>query len=343
MNTPRSMTRAFPIHGDPLLKTAVITGVSSFVGCHLATTFAANGYRVVATTTRRVGDYDGIRAARLARVAAIADMVQLDIEDAAAIKTLVDKVRPDVWVHHAGYADKYHALDHDFERSVAVNVLPLAGLYAALAPTKTPIIITGSSGEYADGDAADTENDTGEPVLPYGRAKLMETEEAHRLAELHGVPTRVARLYIPFGDLDNPQKLLSQVVAHLKSGQAVDLSPCEQRRDFIAVEDVCRAYLLLVNDMARQTFDVFNICSGEAVTLRTLLEGIADALGADPALLQFGAIAMRAGEAPVSYGSNEKARTVLNWQPQPLADAIHAYIEQDNAHEHPRNHPHRPA
>ncbi len=305
-------------------KTAIITGVSSFVGCHLASAFVAAGYRVVATTSRETGAYDGVRADRLNKVRGVAELAELDIEDGDAVTTFVEKQKPDIWVHHAGFAENYHSPDHDFMRSIAVNVRPLESLYRALEGTGCGVIVTGSSAEYGASENADNEENNCQPDLPYGTAKLMESVEAELLCKIHGVPTRVARLYIPFGPMDNSQKLLSQVVTALAAGKPIDLSPCNQKRDFVSVGDVCNAYLKLAEDMPRQPFDLFNICAGEAVTLKSMLETLADLMNADRNLLKFGAIDMRPGETAISYGDNTKAKTLLGWKPQPLQEALKA-------------------
>ena len=76
------------------------------------------------------------------------------------------------------------------------------------------------------------------------------------------------------------------------------------------------------DDLRRGGFDLFNICSGDATELRSLLLEIAAAMTANPDLLRFGARGMRPGEAPVSYGDNSKAKTQLAWRPRDLARAL---------------------
>ncbi len=307
---------------DSPCPTAVVTGASSFVGVHLACAFAADGYQVIATHSRPRADYDGIQARRLDRAAECCRLTQLDLTAPGALRALAEKTSPRVWVHHAGYATNYASPDYDMARAKAVNVAPLHDLFAALSGTGAGVLITGSSAEYSDGDAADREDDLCRPSLPYGQSKLAETDTARRLSEQFAVPCRVGRLYIPFGPLDNPRKLLAETVTALSAGRPVDLSPCTQRRDFIGIGDVTRAWRALAGDLKRGGFDIFNICAGEAIELRYLLISVARALNADPALLRFGARAMRPGEPTISFGDNAKARRLLDWTPRPLETAL---------------------
>jgi nucleoside-diphosphate-sugar epimerase len=308
--------------------TVVVTGASSFVGMHLAEAFAAAGRDVVATHSAARAGYDGIKAERLGKLAARVALRRVDLREGEAIERLVKELSPKVWVHHAGYAENYGSLDYNLTTAAAINVAPLAPLYRALAGRSCGVIVTGSSMEYAASDAANSEDDACWPDTPYGLSKLTETLAARQYALRFEVPTRVARLYIPFGTFDNPKKLLPTVGDALRHGRPVDMSPCEQRRDFVAVEDVARGYLTLAADLPRVAFDIFNLCSGEALPLKSLLLAMAQAAGRPVSLLRFGAMPMRAGEPVVSYGDNRKAARLLNWVPSPPEQMVARFVTQ---------------
>jgi len=307
-------------------KTIIITGVSSFVGCHLAHTFSKAGYKVIAVTSRAQDRYEGIRKDRLSFIQGRVYFAACDLTDKEALGQLINLHKPDVWVQHAGYADNYGAQDYDLEKSLELNVVALEPLYRQLSDTGCSVVVTGSSMEYASSDAANDEGDACWPDMPYGVSKLATSVEASRLAGQYNVPTRVARLYILVGSFDAPGKLMDFVIKQLAAGKAADLSPCEQKRDFLGVNDVCEAYVLMVDDMSRTNFDVFNICSGEGTKLKTLMLKVAALMDVDASLLNFGARTMRPGEALVSFGSNQKAKNILNWTPKPIEQALRMLI-----------------
>lgn len=315
------------------MRTAVITGASSFVGCHLAREFAQQGWAVTATLSRSRAAYDGIQAERLKWIGESVSWQVLDIRDEKSVRAFVARVRPELWVHHAGYVVNYGSPDYDLRAGHAVNAAPLTHIYEELSRVgHGGVIVTGSSMEYSDTGEACVESDACVPSTPYGRSKLEETQAAAMLSERHGVPTRVARLFIPFGPLDAPGKVLMYVVENLKKGLPVELSPCTQRRDFLAVGDVVKAYGLLAEDLQRGGFEVFNVCNGEAVAVRSLIEMIADRLGASRNLLGFGKRPMRPGEPPVSYGSSEKSRKTLGWCPGTLEEGIAEFLRAEAGH-----------
>lgn len=310
------------------MRTAVITGVSSFVGCHLAKEFAAQGWAVTATLTLPRDRYEGIRAERLKWIGdSVKSWQTLDLRDEKSASDLIGRIKPDLWIHHAGFAVDYGSLEYDLNTGHAVNVAPLTYIYEELAKARCGgVIVTGSSMEYSDTVQACDESDVCKPTTPYGQSKLEETQTAEKLSKNYNVPTRVARLFIPFGPLDAPDKVLPYVIENLRKGKTVDLSPCTQRRDFLYVGDVVKAYGLLAGDLKRGGFEIFNACSGEAVAVRSLIEMIADRLGASRDLLGFGKRAMRPGEPPVSYGSCDKARTMLGWRPGTLDEGIAEFL-----------------
>jgi nucleoside-diphosphate-sugar epimerase len=301
----------------------VVTGISSFVGHHLARHLALRGHHVIGTISRpREQYYQGVAAERIAAIEPFVEVFGLDIREPRDSAALVDRRAPSLWIQHAGFATGHGSLEYDLEFAHSVNVAPLASLYSALRGGRCSVIITGSSAEYAAAAAGNREGDACAPDTPYGLSKLTETLRARQLAEQFDVPTRVARLYIPFGALDNPTKLLPQVVAKLRNGEPIALSRCEQKRDFLGITDVCGAYELLADDLARRGFDIFNVAGGEPVVLRDFVCAIADRLGAGRDLLRFGAIPMRPGEPPASYADIGKARRTLGFAPAPLRAAI---------------------
>jgi len=308
----------------PEKQTILVTGVSSFVGCHLARGFAQKSeWKVLSTGSKNPEDYENHQAQRIEFARWENEWSVLNLEDESAIKKIIDKVRPDIWVHHAGYATNYASPEYDTARGHKINVAPLKYIYENLAENGCKgVVVTGSSMEYSGTNKPCQESDSCLPDTPYGQSKLQETLTALEMADKFGIPTRIARLFIPFGPLDEPNKLIYYVLDRLKNGAFVDLSPCKQKRDFIYIDDVVEAYSLLIKDLDRGGSDIFNICSGQAISVEDVVNWIAEKVGASKILLNFGARTMREGEQMISYGSNDKAREILGWQPGEVQEGI---------------------
>jgi nucleoside-diphosphate-sugar epimerase len=310
------------------MRKIVITGVSSFVGFHLARHFARD-HHVIGSHSRPRAAYEGIEGERLARLANRVTLAPLELTAAKSLRGFVAAHRPDCWIQHAGWARQYGGFDYDFEQGVRVNTIPLYTLYPALHEVGCRgVVLTGSSAEYSDSDRPNREDETPEPALPYGLAKLSATLAAMQLSKRHDVATRVVRLFIPFGPLDNPHKLVPYTIDRLRKGEPVSLSPCTQQRDFIYIEDVLEIYSACLNDLTRGGAEIFNGCSGVARPLREMLDVLCEALGKPADLLRFGDRTMREGETAFSVGSFEKLRDRLGMRElRSLRKAAADYLE----------------
>jgi nucleoside-diphosphate-sugar epimerase len=300
----------------------VITGATSFVGMHLCNIFAKNEWRVIAGHLRKFSAYASPQLERIKQIAKAVEFVQFDITDQKDLTNIVEKYVPKLWIHHAGYTTDYADLNFDYKSGLTINAGSIPLVFKALKGQACGVIITGTEAEYGPAENVHFESDIPRPSSLYGVSKLAQTITAQQQSEFYNIPTRVARLFLPFGTFDHPRKVISLVIDSLRNNRPIELSPCTQKRDFIGVQDLCEAYFKLAKDLDRGGFDIFNVCSGEATELKTLIELIADALNADHQLLKFGKIPMRTGEPNLIVGDNSKASNVLSWIPRHLTNAI---------------------
>lgn len=310
--------------------TVLVTGVSSFVGCHTALKLAASGFDVVGTITRPPDEYTQSPSARLKALRrAAVSLEQLDLAQAERIEATVNTHKPDVWVQVAGWTRGYSSPDFDLAAAMRVGAFSLPHVFAALARVGgRGVVLIGSVSEYSDSDEPHVEDEPCWPSTAYGLSKLMVTLRARQLASQYRVRARVARLFLPFGSLDNPSRLMAEVPRRLRRGEAVQLSPCEQRRDLLHIEEACQALETIVKHADRgDSFDVFNVCSGTSPRLRDVVLHMAARLGADPALCRFGDLPMRPGEPAMMAGSPAKAAEVLGWKPGDWKSGVDRYLD----------------
>ncbi len=160
------------------------------------------------------------------------------------------------------------------------------------------LVVVGSCAEYRPSAQPHRETDPVEPWSVYGAAKAslrLLLESSLRPASM-GLTW--ARLFNLTGPGEHPQRLVPAVFNAVASGRSIDLSPGEQVRDFLDVEDVAGALLhLSMND----PMGAVNVCSGIGITLRYLLEEVADRAG-DRSLLRFGARDYGAHDSMVTIG-----------------------------------------
>jgi len=175
--------------------------------------------------------------------------------------------------------------------------------------------------EYSDSTDPCRETDVCRPSTPYGRVKLDETIEALTLSRAIGLPVRIARVFIPFGNLDDPGRFVPTVIQAIQNLRPVQLTDGRQKRDFLHVDDVVSGYLCLLNDLSRGGGEVVNVCSSQPISLRDFVALTVDLTGVSPELFHFGEIPMRDSEGPVSVGDSRKLQR-LGWRHEGIEDGI---------------------
>ena len=162
---------------NPSKQKILVTGVSSFVGCHLARGFSRNNeWEVLPTGSKNLEDYEGHRIRRIESGAKETNWTVLNLKDEPGIKQFIRKSQPDIWIHHAGYATNYASLDYDTREGLETNVAPLKYIFKNLSENGCRgVVVTGSSMEYSDTNKPCQEADACLRDTPYGQSKLKET------------------------------------------------------------------------------------------------------------------------------------------------------------------------
>ena len=97
-------------------------------------------------------------------------------------------------------------------------------------------------------------------------------------------------------------------------------------RDFLDVRDVADAYKLLLENEnfygINNKFDIFNVCSGSEVSMRSILNIMLEITGIDAAI-KIDEAKLRPNEQKRIYGSSNKLKDHTGWQPKiPLKQSI---------------------
>ena len=210
---------------------------------------------------------------------------EVDLCDPVAVRAEVMALAPDTVIHLAATPP---ARFGDGWSNVAREVSMLSYLAAAM-PDRSRLIVAGSMAEYGY-SGTHAEHDLRLPNTAYGLAKMACSDHALALAASDR-DIVVARLFGVYGVGEASARLLPTVVDRLKRNLPVPLSDGEQIRDFVHVDDIC-ACLLEIGSLV-DAADVLNVGTGHGLSVRDVCLRIADFLGADHDLLEFGAISRR--------------------------------------------------
>lgn len=236
-----------------------LTGATGFVGGHVVRDLLRREHLEVVAAVRSPP------AATLLPPAV--ELVALDIAapSAAAIEQLatVDTLIHLGWGGLPNYLSRHH-----FETELPAQYAFLKALVAAGLPA---MLVTGTCYEYGMVDGCLSEDGQCQPDNPYAFAKTALHQQLSFLKREIPFALGWARLFYMYGKGQAPTSIFSQFNAALARGdESFPMSGGQQIRDFLPVEEVAR----LIVDLAltRADMGAVNICSGQPVSVRSLVE-----------------------------------------------------------------------
>jgi nucleoside-diphosphate-sugar epimerase len=250
----------------------------------------------------------------LARLAPIQDRVAIkraDITDADAVDSVVAQARPDACVHLAAAGAVVR--EDGLEPLIAANAVAPVLLAEALARSGARRLVTaGSSSEYGTVEGPMDEAAAARPDDIYGVTKLAGGLLARISAVRHGLEATHLRLFSVYGPGEDRRRLVSSLIHALLAGVPLPLTPGEQVRDFVYVDDVAQA---LLEAVGRPGVDghTFNVGTGVQTTVRELATIVADQTGGHH-LLRFGELPYRQDERFCWRASTTRAEQMLGWR-----------------------------
>ena len=281
----------------------LVTGASGFVGAAVADLAAREGH-VVTVLARNPA------SPRVVALAGRCAVAVADLADGEAVRAAIAEARPDIIIHSAweGVGGAARAGDIQLD-----NIRTTVGLLdAGIAGGARRFIGIGSQAEYGRHDRRIDESAATEPFLLYGVAKQSACHLTRQRATEAGIGFAWLRLFSPYGPGDNPNWLIPSVAAQILAGQAPRTSLGTQKWDYLHIVDTARAVLAAALTESAQ--GVFNLSSGRAVTVRSIVERIRDL--ACPGLeLRFGDIPFGPSQIMHLEGDCSRLTAATGWNP----------------------------
>lgn len=200
-----------------------------------------------------------------------------------------------------------------FDSLIASNLKVLLNLYGRFKDCKKLklFIQFGSSEEYGKAQSPYVETMREQPVSPYALVKQLTTNTALMLQCNYGFPTMVVRPGNLFGKGQNPNKFIPYVLQKLKAGETLNVTPCEQKRDFIHVDDFADAIKAIIMNYSMCVGEIINVSSGVSVSLKSIIEYYKKELKST-SQVNYGAIPYRENEAMDLRCDTERLSTIMS-------------------------------
>jgi UDP-glucose 4-epimerase len=172
-----------------------------------------------------------------------------------------------------------------------------------------------------------TEDSPTQPINPYGETKLAVERMCHyqsQAGKLHYAALRYfnacgAGHNCTLGEDHRPESHLIPLVIQAAMGKRPDVKiygtdyPTPDGtciRDFIHVEDLCKAHLLALNKLREHSELIYNLGNGRGYSVREVIETVRKVSGKDFEVVE---APRRAGDPPVLTSDASKAALELGW------------------------------
>lgn len=265
-------------------KNILITGGAGFIGSHLVEAYLANNVKNVIVyddfSTGTVRNLEHIKDKRL-------KIVKGSILDSVKLNEVVKRGKVDVIEHLAAELEVYSGIENP-ENDARTNILgTLNVLNAALRNGVKRLLFASSGAVYGEAKYLPIdEKHPLEPHWPYGVSKLSAERYVIQYHKLFGLETTAFRYSIVYGPREWFGRVLTMFIKRifLENKPPVVFGDGSQTRDFVYVNDVVEAHILAVgNDEAIGC--VFNIGSGEAISIKELAEHLINLSGKELEIL----------------------------------------------------------
>ncbi len=199
-----------------------------------------------------------------------------------------------------------------FDGLISSNLKVLLNLYERFKGDKKLKLFVqfGSSEEYGSEGSPFVETMREQPNSPYALVKQLTVNTALMLHANYGFPTMVVRPGNLFGKYQNKSKFIPYIISQLQDGQPINVTPCEQKRDFIYAADFAWCIGELLSNYEKCLGQIVNVASGESVSLKSIIETCKEVIGKE-AVINYGALPYRENEVMDLKCSVEKLSRIL--------------------------------
>jgi dTDP-glucose 4,6-dehydratase len=241
------------------------------------------------------------------------DFVRGDINDPVAVSE-VFKRGFDAVVNFAAETHVDRSIE-DASPFLLTNVLGAQRLLEAARAAQLPRFVHISTDEVygsAPAGVSFTEETILDPRSPYAASKASADHFVTAYANTYGVSAIILRCTNNYGPFQFPEKLIPLMIANAQENRTLPIyGDGMQERDWLYVEDYCRAILLAIEK--GKTGEVYNVSAGTPQPNLKIVKTILSHLGKPESLMQY--VKDRPGHDRRYALDSSKIQRELGWAP----------------------------
>lgn len=297
-------------------KKALITGITGFVGSHLAEFLLKEGLEVHGILRWR---------SKMENIQYFKNKLQLheaDLLDAHSLYSKVAEIKPD-YIFHLAAQSFVKSSWASPANTIEINIVGTVNLFEAVrqANLQTTIQIACSSEEYGKVYPEETpikETNPLRPLSPYGVSKVGMDYLGYQYFESYGLKIIRTRGFNHTGPRRGEvfaESSFAKQIAEIEKGKqepAIFVGNLSAERDYTDVRDMVKAYYLSV--LKCDGGEVYNICSGKVWKIEKVLDCLLS-LSKVKIKIKEDPLRMRPSDVPLLLGDNSKFVKKTGWKP----------------------------
>jgi len=288
--------------------TVLITGGAGFIGGHI-------GHRCIAAGAK-VRVLDDLTGGFAENIAPGAELIRASVLDDVALNKAASGCA--YVFHQAAMVSVPESVAKSYE-CMQVNVVGTERvLSAAKAAGVRRVMFAASAAAYGNNPTLpSSERHLPDSFSPYAMSKISGELLCQTFSRCYGLSTVALRYFNVFGERQNPNSAYAAVISAFHQALTAGTTPKifgdgQQTRDFVYIENVVNANLLAATCVKPLSGEIINIGTGQRVSLLTVLERMAEALG-KPAKPEFHPA--RAGDIRDSVADISAAAELIGYHP----------------------------
>ena len=290
----------------------LVTGVSGFIGSHLAEKLIQDGHSVLG-----IDSFEDFypRELKEENLKGLRDSEQFQLIEGNIIDLPLDTIVPDVdcVFHEAAQPGVRDSWGSRFEIYAQNNVLATQKLLeASVEANLKRFVYASSSSVYGDADSLPIDEKSRlRPVSPYGVSKLAGENLCHLYWKNYGIPVVALRYFTVYGPRQRPDMAFNRFIkAILKAEEITIYGNGTQTRDYTYIGDIVGGTLSAVE--GEVVGEVFNLGGGFNMTLNEVLDVLENVIDKKARRVY---VEVQRGDVKHTFSDITKAEKMLRYTP----------------------------
>jgi UDP-glucose 4-epimerase len=300
----------------------LVCGGAGYIGSNMTAMLAAAGWQPIVFDNLSTGHKSAVGRAEL---------IEGDLADRKLLAQILNEYKVDAVMHFAALIEVGESVQVPL-KYFHNNLSNTENLLSAMEVAGVErFVFSSSAAVYGMPQKVPIAEDAPkEPINPYGETKWAVERMCHyqsRTGKLRYVALRYfnaagAGNNCQLGEDHHPESHLIPLTIQAATGKRPKLEiygtdyPTPDGtciRDYIHIDDLCRAHLLAMKKLDENAELVYNLGNNKGYSVKEVIETVKKISGKDFTVLE---VDRRPGDAPILTSDAAKARTELGWEPK---------------------------